>query len=151
MREVTGAAVGRGAHDEVIEQLNLPGGGGQARRAGQALVRVTGGRVSAGVVVYENEGIRGVNDGGFENFPWMRKSLVDRTLRKFFELDQPKAGIKQDHGEDFAIKGAHFRTESVINALRVVKMLLVKGISAGQGAEAQCSNQSGGLGLREEA
>jgi hypothetical protein len=36
----------------------------------------------------------------------MRKSLVDGTLRKFFELDQPKAGIKQDHGEDFAIKGA---------------------------------------------
>ena len=81
----------------------------------------------------------------------MRKSLVDRTLRKFFELDQPKAGIKQDHGEDFAIKGAHFRTESVIDAFRIVEMLLGKGIFAGQGAEAQCSNQSGGLGLREEA
>ena len=30
-------------------------------------------------------------------------------------------------------------------------MLLGEGIFAGQGAEAQCSNQSGGFGLREEA
>jgi hypothetical protein len=30
-------------------------------------------------VVYENEGIRGVNEGGFENFATMRKGLVDRT------------------------------------------------------------------------
>jgi hypothetical protein len=36
----------RGSHDEVIEQLNLHDGGGQARRAGQASVRVDGGRVS---------------------------------------------------------------------------------------------------------
>jgi hypothetical protein len=28
-----------------------------------------GGGVSTRVVVYENEGIGGVNDGGFENFP----------------------------------------------------------------------------------
>ena len=42
---------------------------------------------SARVVVYEDEGIRGVNDGGFENFARMRKRFVDSTLRKFFELD----------------------------------------------------------------
>ena len=81
----------------------------------------------------------------------MRKGLVDRTLRKFFKLDEPTTGIKQDDCEDFAIKGAHFRTESVINAFRVVEMLLGEGIFAGQGAEAQGSNQSSGFGLREEA
>ena len=99
------------------------------------------------MVVYENEGIRGVNEGGFENFARMRKGLVDRTLRKFFKLDEPKTGIKQDDCEDFTIKGAHFRTESVINAFRVVEMLLGEGIFAGQGAEAQGRNESGGFGL----
>src|SRR3984957_16091149 len=56
----------------------------------------------------------------------------------------------RSNGEDFAIKGAHFRTESVINAFRVVEMLLGEGIFAGQGAEAEGSNQLSGFGLREE-
>ena len=86
-REVTGAAFGWGAHDEVIEELNLHSGGGQAHRAGQAAIRVTGGGISTRMVVYENEGVRGVNEGGFENFARMRKRFVDRTLRKFFKLD----------------------------------------------------------------
>jgi hypothetical protein len=73
---------------------------GQAHRAGQAEVGVTGGGVSTRVVVYENEGIRGVNEGGFENFARMRKSLVDSTLRKFLKLDEPKTGIKQDDCEE---------------------------------------------------
>src|ERR1700729_3951859 len=46
----------------------------------------------------------------------------------FFKLDEPKTGIKQDYCEDFAIKGARFRTEGVINAFRVVEMLLGEGI-----------------------
>jgi hypothetical protein len=46
-REVTRAAVGQGAHDEVIEQLNLHDGGGQAHRAGQASVRIASGGILA--------------------------------------------------------------------------------------------------------
>src|SRR5580704_12847723 len=78
--------------------------------------------------------------------------VVAAARRRGIHLEKElKTGIKQDDCEDFAIKGAHFRTESVINAFRVVEMLLGEGIFAGQGAEAQRGNQSGGFGLREEA
>ena len=78
--------------------------------------------------------------------------VVAAARRRGIHLEKElKTGIKQDDCEDFTIKGAHFRTESVINAFRVVEMLLGEGIFAGQGAEAQRGNQSGGFGLREEA
>jgi hypothetical protein len=69
----------------------------------------------------------------------------------FSNLINRRRVFEQDYCEDFAIEGAHFRTESIINAFGGVKMLLGEGIVAGQGAEAQRSNQSGGFGLREEA
>jgi hypothetical protein len=47
-----------------IEQLHLHGGGGQAHHAGQRRSMSSGG-ISTRVVVYENEGTRGVNDSGF--------------------------------------------------------------------------------------
>jgi hypothetical protein len=36
--------------------------------------------------MYEDEGVSAVNDDGFENLAWMRKRLIDSSLRKFFEL-----------------------------------------------------------------
>ena len=45
----------------------------------------------------------------------------------------------------------HFRAENLIDAFRVVEMLLGEGIFAGQGAEAERGDQSRGFGLREEA
>jgi hypothetical protein len=66
--------------------------------------RKTGCGMSARVVVYEDEGVNGVNDGGGE-FSRMRKSLIDSTLR-VFELDLPETGIEQDYCENFAIKRA---------------------------------------------
>jgi hypothetical protein len=78
----------------------------------------------------------------------MRKRLVDRTLRKFFELEL--TGDGQDYCKDFAIKGAHFRTESVINAFGVSKCCGVRG-----SLQAKCRGvgpqRVGRLGLGEEA
>jgi hypothetical protein len=53
-----------GRHDQVIEQLNLHGGGGQAHRAGQASVRVASGGISLGAVVYEFFGGQGAEAQG---------------------------------------------------------------------------------------
>jgi hypothetical protein len=42
----------------LIEQLNLHGGGGQVRHAGQASVRVAGGRVAARMAVLNEAATR---------------------------------------------------------------------------------------------
>jgi hypothetical protein len=46
--------------------------------------------------VYEDEGIRGVDDGGFENFAWMRKRFVD-PLRLYHRHSNIIQGFQKLH------------------------------------------------------
>jgi hypothetical protein len=66
--------------DDVIHQMELQDSAGLENSPGEPQIRFGRGRVSGGMIMDQDEGISGVDNGGLKHFARMSQRLIDTAL-----------------------------------------------------------------------
>ena len=144
-----GAVFGGEAEDDVVEEMDLHGGGGFADAAGHGEVGGAGARVAGGVVVDEDEAVGGVHDGGAEDFAGVGDGFGEAAAGDFLHGDEGAAGGEEDDFEDLEGFGAHFGAEQVGDGLGGIEALVGGGGAGEAFAEFESGEEVEGFGGAE--
>ena len=97
--------------DDVINQVKLKDPAGFKNPAGKTQIRFGRRRVTGGMIVHQDEGIRGVRDHGFKDFSWVAERFIDTTLANRADLNKVLLGVEKNDPQAFVIEKAHLGTE----------------------------------------
>ena len=120
------SAILRLPDDHVVNQVYLEELGGFPESRCQASVCITRARIAGGVVVRDNEGIGGGDDGRPKYLPWVGRCFVDGSGGDEVPTERAEFGVEADCNEDllfrFVVGSVSNRViPEVADSLRVVQ------------------------------
>lgn len=118
---VFGALLGRGAEDDVVEDVDFQELAGADQIAGDFHIGFAWSRIAAGMIVNKNDG-RGIRgDGGLEYFARVNQNGVQRAIGNFINTNQAAARVEQKHLEFFGVFDAIGFAEKADDGSRIVQ------------------------------
>ena len=106
--EIAAPAGGWRTDDDVIYQPELEDSAGFENSPGESHIGFGRGRISRGVIVHHDEGIRRVRDHRLKDFSWVAERFIDAALAHRAGLNEMLLGVEKNHAQGFTIQKAHF-------------------------------------------
>ena len=97
--EIAAASRGRGANDDVINQLKLKNSAGFERSSREADIRFRRIRVTAGVIMDHHEAVGRMENDGLKDFASVGERLIHSALAHGSDFDQMLLGVKENNAE----------------------------------------------------
>lgn len=105
-------------HHDVVEERDRESGPSFRQRAGESDVLGAGGRVSARVVVHDDESGSGLANHGHEHVAWEHRAAVQTTTSCLPSRAEPRSRIDAENPQFLVLQGAQTRLCPSKNALR---------------------------------